>query len=52
MRQWFAQRRGWFSERFQIYIDTLIASAAPVEAYLFDDERDAACSEEAGDDPE
>lgn len=44
VRQWFALRRDWFSERFQTYIDTLIDEATPVEAYLFNDERDRACA--------
>jgi len=48
VRQWFAQRRSWFSERFQAYIDELIKDAAPVDAYLFEDERDAACENGAG----
>ncbi len=48
VRQWFAQRRSWFSERFQAYIDQLIAEATAVEAYLFNDQLDAACQKLSG----
>lgn len=43
VREWFAVRRSWFSERFQAYIAGLIDAAPPIDAYVFQDQRDPAC---------
>jgi len=43
VRQWFSDRRHWFSARFQDYIDGLIRDNPPIEDYLFRDEGDQAC---------
>ena len=43
VREWWEDRRSWFSVRFQDYIDALIAANPPVGEYLFDDNSDAAC---------
>lgn len=37
VRQWFGDRRAWFSTRFQDYIDALMEANPPIEAYLFRD---------------
>lgn len=37
VRQWFAVRRTWFSERFQAYVDELMQQAPGIEAAVFDD---------------
>lgn len=37
VRQWFSDRRSWFSVRFQDYVDALIAANPPIEQYLFRD---------------
>ena len=37
VRQWFAVRRTWFSERFQTYVDELMRQAPGIEASVFDD---------------
>jgi hypothetical protein len=44
VRQWFSDRRHWFSERFQRYIDGLIETHPPIDAYLFEDQQDTGCS--------
>ena len=44
VRQWFSDRRDWFSVRFQGYIDGLMRANPPIEEYLFRDENDAACN--------
>ena len=43
VRQWFSDRRHWFSGRFQNYIDSLIRNNPPIEDYLFRDDGDQAC---------
>ena len=43
VRQWFGERRHWFSVRFQDYIDSLIRKNPAIDDYLFNDERDPAC---------
>ena len=43
VRQWFSDRRHWFSTHFQDYIDSLIRDNPPIEDYLFRDEGDQAC---------
>lgn len=37
VRQWFAIRRTWFSERFQAYVDDLMRQTPGIEAAVFDD---------------
>lgn len=37
VRQWFALRRTWFSERFQAYVDALMQQTPGIEASVFDD---------------
>jgi hypothetical protein len=37
VRQWFALRRTWFSERFQAYVDDLMRQEPGIEAAVFDD---------------
>lgn len=36
-------RRGWFSVRFQDYLDGLIQTNPPIEGYLFNDQADPNC---------
>ncbi len=43
VRQWFGDRRHWFSKHFQGYIDSLIPNNQPIENYLFNDNSDQAC---------
>jgi len=43
VRQWYSDRRHWFSARFQDHIDKLMADNPPIENYLFDDESDPGC---------
>lgn len=43
VRQWFSDRRHWFSADFQAYVDDLIQNNQPIEDYLFDDSNDQAC---------
>lgn len=37
VRQWFAVRRTWFSERFQAYVDELMEQTPTVATTVFDD---------------
>jgi hypothetical protein len=43
VRQWFSDRRHWFSSRFQDHIDSLIQENQPIEDYLFNDDSDQTC---------
>ncbi len=43
VRQWFSERRHWFSSHFQEYIDNLIQDNQPIEDYLFNDDSDQSC---------
>ena len=44
VRQWFADRRSWFSTRFQYYVDALIDANEPIEEYLFRDLAGGGCA--------
>ena len=43
VRQWWGDRRHWFSARFQAYIDALMRDNEPIDDYLFRDGNDRAC---------
>jgi len=43
VRQWFSDRRHWFSVRFKDYIDNLMQNNQPIEEYLFEDGSDQTC---------
>ncbi len=43
VREWWTQRRDWFSASFQAYIDDLMRVSSPVDTYLFRDDADSAC---------
>lgn len=43
VRQWFSDRREWFSAHFQSHIDNLIQSHEPIDSYLFNDDSNQAC---------
>jgi hypothetical protein len=43
VRQWFGDRRHWFSASFQAYIDGLMRDNPPIENYLFRDEVENPC---------
>ena len=43
VRQWFSDRRHWFSSDFQAYVDKLIQENLPIEDYLFNDNNDQTC---------
>ncbi len=45
VRQWFATRRHWFSEDFQLYFDELMLKPSPVNPVIYDD---PACSRNDG----
>jgi hypothetical protein len=44
VRQWFGDRRHWFSAHFQAYIDGLMRDNPPIENYLFRDTSGQPCS--------
>lgn len=43
VRQWWEDRRSWFSVRFRDYIDALMDANAPIDEYLFEDGEDQTC---------
>jgi hypothetical protein len=45
VRQWFATRRHWFSEDFQLYFDEIMLKPSPVNPVTYDD---PACSRNDG----
>ena len=45
VRQWFATRRHWFSEDFQLYLEEQTLSPSPVNPVIYDD---PACSRNEG----
>jgi hypothetical protein len=44
VRQWWSDRRHWFSSRYQAYIDALMQDHAPIDDYLFNDGGDQVCA--------
>ncbi len=45
VRQWFATRRHWFSDDFQLYVEELTLKPSPVNPVIYDD---PACSRNDG----
>ena len=43
VRQWFGDRRHWFSAHFQDYVDELMRANEPIDDYLFEDGNDQEC---------
>jgi hypothetical protein len=48
VRQWFGDRRAWFSSRFQDTIDALIEANPPTEQYIFRDIGGSGCATSPG----
>ena len=44
VREWFGDRRSWFSSRFQDYVDDLVRENPAIEEYLFRDTAGQSCS--------
>ena len=44
VREWWSDRRGWFSTRYQDHIETLMREHEPIDSYLFKDDAAQACS--------
>ncbi len=43
VREWWSDRRHWFSSHYQEYIDALMQDHEPIDDYLFNDSGDQAC---------